>query len=95
MRFSLSAEIATIANNNELATDLRSLYFRLPREGTNQSGDALMPRFDAIAIGIGLSATATPAFAAVPVPAPVAGVGFGAVLLIGMGYRALKRRHDG
>lgn len=54
-----------------------------------------MARFEKIAFGVVLAATATPAFAAVPVPAPIAGVGIGAVLLIGMGYRALKRRHDG
>ena len=38
-------------------------------------------------------AAAAPAMA-VPVagPAPVAGIGFGAVVLVGAGYRALKRR---
>lgn len=58
-------------------------------------GDGSMARFEKIAFGVVLAATATPAFAAVPVPAPIAGVGIGGVLLIGMGYRALKRRHDG
>ena len=38
---------------------------------------------------------ATPAFAGTPVvPAPVAGIGIGAVLLLGLGYRALRRRID-
>jgi len=38
---------------------------------------------------------ATPAFAGNPVtPAPVAGFGIGAVLLVGLGYRALRRRFD-
>ena len=36
--------------------------------------------------------TASPAFASEVVPAPIAGVGIGAVLLVGAGYRALKRR---
>ena len=42
----------------------------------------------------GLLATiASPAFAGVVVtPAPVAGLGLGAVVVIGIGYRALKRR---
>lgn len=36
---------------------------------------------------------AAPAFAGVsPTPAPIAGVGIGAVALLGLGYRALKRR---
>jgi len=44
-----------------------------------------------------LAATmASPAFAGVnPAPAPVAGVGIGAVLLVGLGYRALRRRRGG
>ena len=57
-----------------------------------------MARLEKIALGMILAAAATPAFASVvsvPVPAPIAGVGVGAVMLIGMGYRALKRRHDG
>ena len=37
-------------------------------------------------------ATAAPAFAGRTVPAPIAGVGVGAVLLMGLGYRALKSR---
>jgi hypothetical protein len=38
--------------------------------------------------------TAAPAFAggAVATPAPLAGVGIGAVALLGLGYRALKKR---
>ncbi|GGA44195.1 hypothetical protein [Sphingomonas psychrolutea] len=40
-----------------------------------------------------LLAEAAPAFAGLPAtPAPIAGVGLGAVALIGLGYRALKRR---
>ncbi len=36
---------------------------------------------------------AAPAFAGLPAtPAPIAGVGLGAIALIGLGYRALKRR---
>jgi hypothetical protein len=53
-----------------------------------------MARFEKIALGVVLASAATPAFASVPTPAPVAGIGIGAVMLIGMGYRALKRRHD-
>lgn len=41
-----------------------------------------------------IAAVATPAFAgaAAPVPGPIAGVGVGAVVLIGIGYKALKSR---
>ena len=40
-----------------------------------------------------LAAITSPAFAGVVVtPAPIAGLGLGAVALIGLGYRALKRR---
>ena len=53
-----------------------------------------MARLEKLAFGVLLAATASPAFAGTVVPAPVAGVGIGAVLLIGIGYRALKRRHD-
>ena len=36
---------------------------------------------------------AAPALAGTPnTPAPIAGIGIGAVLLVGVGYRALKRR---
>jgi hypothetical protein len=42
-----------------------------------------------------MATIATPAFAGNPVaPAPVAGIGIGAVLLVGLGYRALRRRID-
>ncbi len=55
----------------------------------------MMPKsvaLDILAFGA-LVAFASPAFAGAPVtPAPIAGVGIGAVALIGMGYRALKRR---
>jgi hypothetical protein len=41
------------------------------------------------------AAMATPAFAGTIVtPAPVAGIGLGAVVLVGIGYRALRRRID-
>jgi hypothetical protein len=52
-----------------------------------------MNRIEKISLGIVLAGLATPAFAGLaPVPAPIAGVGFGAVLLLGLGYRALKGR---
>ena len=42
-----------------------------------------------------LAAITSPAFAGTVVtPAPVAGIGIGAVALLGMGYRALKRRAE-
>lgn len=48
--------------------------------------------FSATAFAI-LLTEAAPAFAGLPAtPAPIAGVGLGAVALIGLGYRALKRR---
>ena len=41
------------------------------------------------------AAMGTPAVAGTPLtPAPVAGIGVGAVLLVGLGYRALRRRID-
>ena len=47
---------------------------------------------DVVAFGA-LVAFASPAFAGTVVtPAPIAGAGVGAVALIGIGYRALKRR---
>jgi len=49
-------------------------------------------RLEKIALGLVLLTAASPAFAGTPVPAPIAGVGIGAVVLVGMGYRALKRR---
>jgi hypothetical protein len=54
-----------------------------------------MRRIETIAFGIALASLATPALAGngTPgVPAPVVGVGVGAVVLIGIGYRALKNR---
>lgn len=53
-----------------------------------------MNRFERMALGLVLVASAAPALAGpiVRTPAPVAGVGIGAVLLMGAGYRALKRR---
>ena len=53
-----------------------------------------MNRVDKISLGIVLLALASPAIAGSvnPVPAPIAGVGIGAVAIIGLGYRALKRR---
>jgi len=53
-----------------------------------------MSRLEAATIGIAFAFLATPAFAGstTGVPAPVVGVGVGAVVLIGVGYRALKNR---
>ena len=52
-----------------------------------------MRRLDSVVIGLALLTSASPAFAGLnPVPAPIAGVGIGAVMLVGIGYRALKRR---
>ena len=51
-----------------------------------------MRRFENVVIGFALVACASPAFAGITVPAPIAGVGIGAVALIGLGYRVLKRR---
>jgi len=53
-----------------------------------------MNRIDKLAFGLVVLAAASPAFAgtSVAAPAPIAGVGIGAVALIGLGYRALKRR---
>jgi hypothetical protein len=53
-----------------------------------------MTRIETISFGIALAVMASPVFAgpANPAPAPVAGVGVGAALLIGLGYRAIKKR---
>lgn len=53
-----------------------------------------MNRVDKISLGIVLLTLASPALAGAvnPVPGPIAGVGVGAVALLGLGYRALKRR---
>jgi hypothetical protein len=58
-------------------------------------GRGVMIRIERIVAGFALAATASPALAGLvgePVPAPVAGIGIGGVLLIGVGYRALKAR---
>ena len=52
-----------------------------------------MTRIEKVVLGLALVSAASPAFAGEnPVPAPIAGVGLGAVILAGIGYRALKRR---
>jgi hypothetical protein len=52
-----------------------------------------MTRIERIAVCAVLTSFASPAFAGpVGAPAPVAGVGIGAVVLIGIGYRAIKSR---
>jgi len=51
-----------------------------------------MARVEKIILGLVLVGAASPAFAGQTVPAPIAGVGIGAVVLIGIGYRALKAR---
>ena len=51
-----------------------------------------MPRLEKLVFGMALLGVAAPAFAGNAVPAPVAGIGIGAVLLVGLGYRALKSR---
>jgi hypothetical protein len=58
----------------------------------NRMGEKEMTRVEQIILGLAMLGVATPAFAADVAPAPVAGVGIGAVLLVGAGYRALKRR---
>lgn len=51
-----------------------------------------MRRIETIVFGLVLAATASPAFAGAQLPAPIAGIGIGAVVLVGVGYRALKSR---
>jgi hypothetical protein len=52
-----------------------------------------MNRIEKISFALVLLAAADPVFAGQPgAPAPVAGIGIGAVVLIGIGYRALKGR---
>jgi hypothetical protein len=52
-----------------------------------------MGRIETVLFGLAVAAVSSPAFAGEnPVPAPIAGVGIGAVLLVGVGYRALKAR---
>ena len=49
-------------------------------------------KIETILFGVALAVSASPAFAGRPVPAPIAGIGIGAVVLVGIGYRALKAR---
>ena len=50
-----------------------------------------MSRINIVLVAGVLAALASPALAGTPnTPAPVAGIGIGAVLPIGVGYRALK-----
>ena len=53
-----------------------------------------MTRIEKLSFAVVLASLATPAFAGstAPVPGPIAGVGVGAVVLIGIGYKALKSR---
>jgi len=52
-----------------------------------------MTRLETTVLGLVMLGMASPAFAGgAPVPASIAGVGIGAVILAGVGYRALKRR---
>jgi hypothetical protein len=53
-----------------------------------------MARIEKISIALVLLASASPAFATTvyQTPAPIAGLGIGAVALVGLGYRALKKR---
>ena len=52
-----------------------------------------MNRIEKVVLGLALVASASPAFAGIiQTPAPVAGIGIGAIVLVGIGYRALKRR---
>jgi hypothetical protein len=51
-----------------------------------------MSRIEKLIFGMALLASAAPALAGRVTPAPVAGAGIGAILLIGVGYRAIKSR---
>jgi hypothetical protein len=53
-----------------------------------------MKPFEKFSFGIALAAISSSALAGplVPTPAPVVGAGIGAVVLAGIGYRALKSR---
>ena len=52
-----------------------------------------MSRFETIMFATVLAGLASPVLAGQPgVPAPIAGVGVGAVILVGIGYRAIKSR---
>jgi len=50
--------------------------------------------FAATAVIAALASTPAWAGLAPPAPAPIAGVGIGAIALLGLGYRAMKRRLD-
>jgi hypothetical protein len=67
----------------------------LPIASIVKKGKFDMNRFEKIAFGLVLAAWAAPVLAGVSdvrTPAPIAGIGIGAVLLMGAGYTALKRR---
>jgi hypothetical protein len=52
-----------------------------------------MNRTERLMLTLAMLASASPALAGAPrTPAPIAGIGIGAVLLVGVGYRALKSR---
>ena len=50
-----------------------------------------MTSIEKISWAVVMITIADPAFASVGTPAPVVGIGAGALAVIGMGYRALKR----
>lgn len=55
-----------------------------------------MNRTEQMAVGIAFAVLASPAFAGIAqTPAPIAGIGVGAIVVIGLGYRALKNRIGG
>lgn len=49
---------------------------------------------DGLAVACLAAGVATPAMAGCIAPAPVAGVGIGALIVLGIGYRALRKRID-
>lgn len=51
-----------------------------------------MSRVEQVVLAVALLGASSPAFAGISTPAPVAGIGVGAVVLVGIGYRALKGR---
>jgi hypothetical protein len=54
-----------------------------------------MTRIEKISACVVLASLASPAFATpAGAPAPIAGIGIGAVALIGLGYRVLKKRTE-
>lgn len=50
---------------------------------------------DATAVVAVSALIATPAMAGAVIPAPVAGVGLGALVILAIGYRALRKHIDG